>query len=58
MKHLFLFCTFVFCLSSLHAQNVGIGTTNPTKGKLEVFGASTGGNTSAIFGTDGAGISL
>ena len=58
MKHLFLFCTFVFCLSSLHAQNVGIGTTNPTKGKLEVFGASIGGNTSAIFGTDGAGISL
>ncbi len=38
------------------AQNTGIGTTNPTKGKLEVSGAV--GTTSAIFGGDGAGISL
>jgi hypothetical protein len=38
------------------AQNVGIGITNPTKGKLEVFGAS--GSTAASFGTDGTGISL
>lgn len=38
------------------SQNVGIGISNPTKGRLEVFGAV--GNTSAIFGGDGAGISL
>ena len=40
-------------------SNVGIGTTTPTRAKLEVFG--TGGIfsfTSAIFGSDGAGISL
>ena len=40
-------------------SNVGIGTTSPTRAKLEVFG--TGGIfsfTSAIFGSDGAGISL
>ena len=39
--------------------NVGIGTTTPTRARLEVFG--TGGifsYTSAIFGSDGAGISL
>ena len=36
-------------------QNVGIGT-NPTKAKLEISGAV--GTTSAIFGSDGAGISL
>ncbi|MES2777694.1 MAG: hypothetical protein V4722_26180 [Bacteroidota bacterium] len=40
------------------SQNVGIGTTNPTKARLEVFGAVAGGTTSAIFGSDGAGISL
>ena len=40
-------------------SNVGIGTTTPTRAKLEVFG--TGGTfsfTSAVFGSDGAGISL
>lgn len=38
------------------SQNVGVGIANPNKGKLEVYGAV--GNTSAIFGGDGAGISL
>jgi hypothetical protein len=42
----------------LLSQNMGIGTTNPTRAKLEVVGVSGSGNTSAIFGTDGAGISL
>jgi hypothetical protein len=38
------------------AQNVGIGGGIPTKGRLEVIGSV--GLTSAIFGGDGAGISL
>ncbi len=42
----------------LLSQNIGIGTTNPTRAKLEVVGVSGSGNTSAIFGSDGAGISL
>lgn len=58
MKRVILFLLIVFCHSShqLYAQNIGIGTTAPTKGKLEVFGAV--GVTSAIFGGDGAGISI
>lgn len=40
------------------AQNVGIGTTTPTRAKLEVNGAPGSGATSGIFGGDGAGISL
>lgn len=47
---------FTIVTSTLFSQNVGIGTTAPTKGKLEVYGAV--GATSAIFGGDGAGISL
>ncbi|HEY0679075.1 MAG TPA: tail fiber domain-containing protein [Chitinophagaceae bacterium] len=38
------------------AQNVGIGTTNPFRAKLEVHGGV--GPTSAIFGGDSTGISL
>ncbi|MBL0182072.1 MAG: hypothetical protein IPP96_07175 [Chitinophagaceae bacterium] len=37
--------------------NVGIGTETP-RAKLEVYGAGATGNTSAVFGTDGAGISV
>jgi Chaperone of endosialidase len=44
--------------ADLFSQNMGIGTTNPIRAKLEVVGVSGSGNTSAIFGTDGAGISL
>ena len=58
MKQTLLLLNFAFCLLTVNAQNVGIGIINPTKGKLEVFGTNSGGNTSAIFGTDGAGISL
>jgi hypothetical protein len=47
---------FCFLSKSLFSQYVGINTLNPTKGKLEVYGAT--GATSAIFGGDGAGISL
>ena len=38
------------------SQNVGIGTTTPTRAKLEVHGSV--GNTSAIFGGESTGISL
>lgn len=38
------------------AQNVGIGTTNPSRAKLEVHGAVDA--TSAIFGGESSGISL
>ena len=51
IQFLALFFVPVTCL----AQNVGIGTT-PTKARLEVAGSV--GLTSAIFGGDGAGISI
>jgi hypothetical protein len=38
------------------AGNVGIGTTTPTRGKLETFG--TVGSTSAVFGSSTTGLSL
>lgn len=40
------------------AQNVGIGTSNPTRAKLEVHGFVGGSYTSAIFGGDSAGVSF
>jgi Chaperone of endosialidase len=51
-KFIVLFLWPATCL----AQNVGIGGINPTKARLEVNGAV--GLTAAIFGGDGAGISL
>ena len=41
-----------------NSGNVGIGTTTPTRAKLEVNGVGFGGATSAIFGGDGTGISI
>ncbi|MES2431543.1 MAG: tail fiber domain-containing protein [Bacteroidota bacterium] len=56
---IFLLIIAFFVFISAGAQNVGIGTTNPTKAKLEVVGvASTNGNTSVIFGSDGQGVSM
>ena len=55
MKRILLLLLFSQQLFT-HAQNVGIGTTNPTRAKLEVHGAVDA--TSAIFGADGTGISL
>lgn len=48
----------LFILTSLVAssQNVGIGTTNPTRAKLEIHGAVDA--TSAIFGGESSGISI
>jgi len=39
-------------------QNIGIGVTNPQKGKLEIAGALGGHTTVLTIGSDGAGISL
>lgn len=41
-----------------NSGNVGIGNSNPTRAKLEVNGVAGSGNTSAIFGGDGTGISI
>src|ERR1700755_301664 len=57
MKLLYLF-SMVGLLSQqvATAQNVGIGTTAPSRAKFEVHGAV--GLTSAIFGGDGQGIAF
>jgi hypothetical protein len=52
-------CLLIMGLGAMlfgHSQNVGIGTSSPTRGKFEVNGAV--GRTVAIFGGEGAGISL
>jgi hypothetical protein len=47
------------CLNATaFAQNVGIGVSNPQKGKLEIAGALGGHTTVLTIGTDGTGISL
>jgi hypothetical protein len=57
MKKIFAFFILLMLLSSyLFSQNVGIGTTTPTRAKLEVNGAVDA--TSAIFGGESSGISL
>ena len=54
-QQLLSFIAFVTCMQ-VYSQNVGIGIDNPIRAKLEVNGAA--GATSAIFGGEGAGISL
>ena len=54
-KLLLLLSCFLIVVNT-YAQNVGIGTTTPTRAKLELHGAVDG--TSAIFGGEGSGISL
>lgn len=57
MKHIFSSLIFLLTTSAFSlAQNVGIGLSNPTRAKLELNGMV--GNTTAIFGGEGAGISL
>lgn len=45
-------------VTHLFSQNVGIGTNTPNRARLEVHGVEGSGNTSAIFGGDGNGISM
>jgi hypothetical protein len=56
MKHFFLLLLIVAVSTAGYTQNVGIGTSNPTRAKLEVHGVV--GATSAIFGGESSGISL
>ncbi|MGG9972699.1 tail fiber domain-containing protein [Ferruginibacter sp. SUN002] len=59
MRFLLTILVFFISTASVIAQNIGIGTTTPTRAKLEVVGvASVNGNTSTLFGSDGLGVSL
>jgi hypothetical protein len=53
-----LFLLLIIFSNKTFSQNVGIGTTTPTLGKLEIKGAAGTGTTVAAFGTDGAGLSI
>lgn len=53
---LLIFCWVFSVLPGGFSQNVGIGTSTPTRAKLEISGAV--GATSAIIGSDGSGLSL
>jgi hypothetical protein len=57
MKPALLFLLLSNALLS-SAQNIGIGTENPTRAKFEVHGVAGAGATTAIFGGEGHGISL
>lgn len=57
MKKIETALLLIFLTNMVYGQNVGIGTSNPDKGRLEIFGALNGG-TVASFGTDGNGISI
>jgi hypothetical protein len=56
IKSLIIILTSGCVAISATAQNVGIGTTTPTRAKLEVNGMV--GNTTAIFGASGNGVGL
>ena len=56
MKRFICAITALLVLHSAPAQKIGIGTSNPTRGAIELHGAV--GATSAIFGGEGSGISL
>jgi hypothetical protein len=56
MKLYFILTACLCCSLLADAQNIGIGTPNPTRAKLEVHGAVD--YTAAIFGGDNKGISL
>lgn len=58
-KTSFILLAFSILLSTKPVgQNIGIGVSNPQKGKLEIAGALGGHTTVLTIGSDGAGISL
>lgn len=59
MKHILSFMLLAFPIfpAAIAQQNVGIGGA-ATRARLEVFGAPGVSNTSAVFGSDGTGISF
>lgn len=58
MRRQALFLLFIAASFTAIGQNVGIGTMSPLRARLEVHGVAGSGKTSALFGGDGAGISL
>ncbi len=56
-KHIILIAGILSSSLVSLSQNVGIGTTSPTRAKLEVYGVAGAGRTSGIFGGE-RGISL
>lgn len=57
MKQFFLIATAAVLNMAGYAQNTGIGVNDPTRAKLEVWGAAGTGSTSGFFGAE-RGISL
>jgi hypothetical protein len=57
MKY-YLFIVAIAVMMGANAQNLGIGTANPLKAKLEVDGVAGAGATVGLFGTGNAGISF
>ncbi len=55
-KQILIISLFLFFLGGTNAQNIGIGTTNPYRAKLEVHGGVEA--TAAIFGGDTCGVSI
>lgn len=57
MKKIFYPLLALCVAGNVQAQNAGIGVSNPSRAKLEVWGASGTGNTTGLFGSE-RGISL
>lgn len=57
MRNIFYQLLAVCLAGNLQAQNIGIGISNPSRAKLEVWGAAGTGTTSALIGGD-RGISI
>ncbi len=53
-----LFCLLLLITTFLFSQNIGIGTSTPVMGKLEIKGVAGNGATVAAFGTESSGITL
>jgi len=58
IRSLCMLAVAFYAYTTALAQNVGIGVTNPQKGKLEIAGALGGHTTVLTIGSDGTGISL
>jgi Chaperone of endosialidase len=57
-KHTVFLVAGCFSLHFIQAQNIGIGTSAPTRAKLEVSGVAGAGSTNAMFGSGSSGITL
>lgn len=57
-KQIVLLVAGCSCLHFIQAQNIGIGTSAPTRAKLEISGVAGTGSTNAMFGSGSSGITL